>query len=51
MKNLVIFLFSQLEKKKLHVHKGVLSARSPVFEAMFEHDMAEKKTNFVILKI
>lgn len=36
--------------KKLLVHKGILAARSPVFEAMFEHEMLEKKQNSVEIK-
>ena len=28
-------------------HKGILAAQSPVFRAMFEHDMKERRTNRV----
>lgn len=31
------------------VHKAILGARSPVFAAMFEHDMAESKSNRVVV--
>jgi speckle-type POZ protein len=33
--------------KELGAHKAVLAARSPVFAAMFEHNMEEKATNRV----
>ncbi|XP_067927872.1 speckle-type POZ protein B-like isoform X2 [Watersipora subatra] len=33
--------------KEFKVHKSILSARSPVFHAMFEHDMEESKQNRV----
>lgn len=36
-------------RKKFHVHKGVLAHRSPVFKAMFDHDMIENNQN--VLKI
>ncbi|KAJ8668299.1 hypothetical protein QAD02_009962 [Eretmocerus hayati] len=32
---------------EISVHKLILSARSPVFAAMFEHDMSETRNNFV----
>lgn len=34
-------------KKKFHAHKAILAVRSPVFAAMFEHDMQESKENTV----
>ncbi|OXU30766.1 hypothetical protein TSAR_013232 [Trichomalopsis sarcophagae] len=34
-------------EKKFPAHKNILSARSPVFSAMFEHDMLENKENIV----
>ena len=33
--------------KEFSVHKAILAARSPVFAAMFEHEMEEKKQNRV----
>jgi len=33
--------------KEFFVHKAILAARSPVFAAMFEHEMEEKKQNRV----
>lgn len=33
--------------KEFHAHKAILAARSPVFSAMFEHDMEENKKNRV----
>lgn len=33
--------------KEFYTHKAILAARSPVFAAMFEHDMEEKKQNRV----
>lgn len=33
--------------KEFYAHKAILAARSPVFAAMFEHDMEEKKQNRV----
>ncbi|KAJ6225004.1 hypothetical protein RDWZM_003549 [Blomia tropicalis] len=33
--------------KEFYVHKAILGARSPVFAAMFEHEMEEKKQNRV----
>ena len=35
------------ERKEIKTHKLVLSARSPVFSAMFQHQMAENRTNSV----
>lgn len=35
------------EKVSFSVHKAILAARSPVFSAMFEHEMEEKKQNRV----
>ncbi|KAG8184549.1 hypothetical protein JTE90_012638 [Oedothorax gibbosus] len=36
-----------VEGKEFCVHKAILAARSPVFAAMFEHDMEESKQNRV----
>lgn len=33
--------------KNLNVHKSILTSRSPVFDAMFEHDMSEKIENVI----
>lgn len=33
--------------KEFYAHKAILAARSPVFAAMFEHEMEEKKNNKV----
>lgn len=33
--------------QEFHAHKAVLAARSPVFAAMFEHEMAEKNSSAV----
>lgn len=35
--------------KKLKAHKIILSARSPVFKAMFQHDTKENKENRVVI--
>ncbi|RZF37282.1 hypothetical protein LSTR_LSTR005614 [Laodelphax striatellus] len=34
----------------LKAHKAILAARSPVFAAMFEHDMEEKQKNTVVIQ-
>lgn len=36
-----------VNKKEFFAHKAILAARSPVFAAMFQHDLAEKKQNRV----
>jgi len=36
--------------RQFHCHKALLAARSQVFQAMFEHDMEEKKTSRVEIK-
>jgi speckle-type POZ protein len=33
--------------REYYAHKAILAARSPVFAAMFEHEMEEKKQNRV----
>ncbi|XP_051055224.1 speckle-type POZ protein-like [Phodopus roborovskii] len=33
--------------QEFHAHKAILAARSPVFRAMFQHDMKENRTNRV----
>merc|ERR1711874_472595 len=37
------------DKKTIKVHKAVLSARSAVFRAMFQHDMRENKNNEIVI--
>lgn len=37
----------KVKKRFFHVHKNILSIRSPVFEVMFKHDMKEKINNTV----
>ncbi|XP_037808057.1 protein roadkill-like [Lucilia sericata] len=36
-----------VDDKEFHVHKAILAARSPVFAAMFEHEMKEQTLNRV----
>ncbi|XP_058803707.1 speckle-type POZ protein-like [Phymastichus coffea] len=36
-----------MQGKKIKVNKSILSSQSPVFEAMFTHDMKEKQQNIV----
>lgn len=36
--------------EELHAHKALLSSQSPVFAAMFNHDMLEKRSNIVEIK-
>jgi speckle-type POZ protein len=38
------FVF-KVENEKIAAHRAILAARSPVFAAMFQHDMKENKTN------
>ena len=38
------FVF-KVENVKIAAHRVILAARSPVFDAMFQHDMKEKRTN------
>jgi speckle-type POZ protein len=38
------FVF-KVENEKIPAHRVILAARSPVFAAMFQHDMQENKTN------
>lgn len=37
----------QVNGKEFHAHKAILAIRSPVFAAMFSHDMLEKQQNMV----
>ncbi|XP_065216090.1 speckle-type POZ protein B-like [Planococcus citri] len=37
----------QVKDREYHVYKGILAARSPVFDAMFRNDMQENVTNVV----
>lgn len=39
-----------IQGKEFQAHKAILAARSPVFHAMFEHEMEEKKANRVEIK-
>ena len=39
------------ENKILECHKAILSARSSVFRAMFQHDMRESKNNEIIISV
>lgn len=36
--------------KELRAHKAILAVRSPVFAAMFEHEMVENRQNMVLIK-
>ncbi|MEJ1289071.1 putative gene 10696 [Cricetulus griseus] len=36
--------------QEFQAHKAILAARSPVFRAMFEHDMKERRTNRVEIR-
>ena len=38
-------------KKTVKCHKAVLSARSAVFRAMFQHDMRENKNNEIVITV
>ena len=38
------FIF-KVENEKIPAHRAILKARSPVFAAMFQHDMKENRTN------
>lgn len=40
----------QVKRKKFKCHRCILSARSPVFSAMMEHDMKEKASGVVTIK-
>lgn len=37
----------KIDNTKIPVHKAILAARSPVFSAMFQHDLEENKQGFV----
>lgn len=37
-------------EKDFHVHKAILASRSPVFCAMFQHDMKERRENRVVIE-
>ena len=43
------FVF-KVENEKISAHKVILAARSPIFAAMFQHDMKENKTNETEIK-
>lgn len=36
-----------IQERKIHLHKAILSHRSPFFKAMFENDMKEKKQSSI----
>lgn len=38
-----------VDSKDLHAHKNILSARSPVFAAMFKYEMKESQQNRVVI--
>lgn len=40
----------QVSEKEFHVHKVILANRSPVFEAMLNHDMKEKQEGIIQIK-
>ena len=40
----------KVENEKIRAHRAILKARSPVFAAMFQHDMKENKTNETEIK-
>jgi len=42
-------LMVKCEEHEFTCHKNILAARSPVFAAMFQHDMAEQRKNEVII--
>jgi speckle-type POZ protein len=42
------FVF-KVENVKIPAHKAILAARSPVFDAMFQHNMKEKKMNETVI--
>ena len=44
----VYFVIEKEDNKKLHAHKFILAARSPVFRAMFYGNMAETKKKIYI---
>lgn len=39
----------KVKEKEFKVHRGILGIRTPVFAAMFKHDMSEKNTGIVPL--
>jgi speckle-type POZ protein len=43
------FVF-KVENEKIAAHKNILAARSPVFDAMFQHNMLENRTNEAEIK-
>lgn len=39
----------KISEKKIIINKSIILARSPVFSAMFEHEMEESKQNRVMI--
>ncbi|XP_023231141.1 speckle-type POZ protein B-like [Centruroides sculpturatus] len=41
---------SQSDNRECYAHKAILAASSPVFSAMFEHDMKENNENVILIE-
>lgn len=39
----------EVEGKEIKAHRAIIAAMSETFSAMFEHDLAEKKTGRVVI--